>query len=504
MLQWFRRLPLVLRFPIAVALMIFLVAVTTTQVAIQTSSSQFERQMGQIGQVYLDGLAAALIPALAAEDHDVMSAILERSLTVREGIEDLRLAVLDEAGHTVARADRTTSNDPARDPSLAQVDDFAEFTRDRPGMRFDESSGSIWVWRPLPAEAPPQLAARDRAVSAADGRFIVANLDVADFIDERRRLRANLLLFDLLFSGGCAALGFYVVRQLQRPITVLTEHLRLGEGGRPEPVAPELMPREDPQIAGLLAAYNRMVSDARQREAMISHVMQQERDAILGRMAATLAHEIRNPLGGISTAIRTLRKFGHDSAARVDALDFIDRGVLALQEVTDATLQTHRTTDERRNLRERDLQDVGILAQADASRRDVTVRLDVRVPREVPVPASEIRQVLLNLMLNAIHASPGGGVVTLRARLEDATLRLDVEDSGRGLPPDLASGLMTGVPPAGEAGLGVAVIVRLVERLRGRVSVTARSQGGTHITLHVPTAAQAPVAEGTAGDVGLA
>ncbi len=505
---WFKRLPLTLRFPVAVALMIFIVAVTTTQVAIQTSSRQFERQMGQVGQVYLDGLAAALLPALAHGDGAAMTAILERSLTVREGIVDLRLAVLGEDGRIVARADRTLSDDPARDPSATPVEDFAEFVHARPGTRFDEDSDSVWVWRPLPAlagaadpaSADPVLAAAARG----GGGSIVANLDVSAFSEERQALKAKLFLFDLLFSSVCAVVGFLVVRQLQRPIALLTEHLQLGEGRLPQPVADELIPRQDPQTAGLLAAYNRMVSDSRQREAMIGRVMEQERDAILGRMAATLAHEIRNPLGGISTAIRTVRKFGDDPAARADALDFIERGVRALQEVTDATLQTHRTTIERRDLREQDLRDVGILAQADASGRDVTVDLDLQVPAEVPVPAAEIRQVLLNLMLNAIRASSVGGRVTLRARLEHSNLRLEVEDRGRGLSPEMASGLETGVAPAGNAGLGVAVIVRLVERLQGRVSVTARSEGGTHITLHVPLGAPTAVEPLLAGDVGLA
>ncbi len=504
---WFKRLPLTLRFPVAVALMIFIVAVTTTQVAIQTSSRQFERQIGQIGQVYLDGLAAALIPALARDDPDAMTAILERSLTVREGIEDLRLAVLDAEGAIVARADRTTSDDPARDPSSTAVEDFAEFIHSLPGIRFDHDSRSVWVWRPLPSVAGvPAGAAFEppTAVASRGDGSIVANLDVAAFIEERQALRAKLLAFDLLFSGVCAAVGFLIVRQLQRPIALLTEHLQLGERRQPQPVAEELVPRQDPQIAGLLAAYNRMVRESRQREAMIGRVMEQERDAILGRMAATLAHEIRNPLGGMSTAIRTVRKFGDDPAARADALDFIERGIAALQEVTDATLQTHRTTEERRNLRQQDLRDVGVLALAEASGRDVTVDLDLEVPPEVPVPAAEIRQVLLNLMLNAIRASPAGGLVTLRARLEPTILRLDVEDRGRGLPPDLASGLETGVPPPGNAGLGVAVIVRLVERLQGRVSVTGRSEGGTHIRLHVPLGATAAIEPELAGDVGPA
>ena len=134
-------------------------------------------------------------------------------------------------------------------------------------------------------------------------------------------------------------------------------------------------------------------------------LVDQERDAVLGRMAATLAHEIRNPLGGMSAAIQTLRKFGHQEVARSEAVDFIERGVVALQEVTDATLKTHRPAEVTRRLRLQDLHDVRLLVAADAGQRGVSLDLDLDLPPEVPVPATEVRQLLLNLLLNAVRAA---------------------------------------------------------------------------------------------------
>ena len=486
MLLWFSRLPLTLRLPLLVAAMIFIAAVVTTQVAVRSTSAQFEDQIERIGQVYLDGLAAAVMPAVAVNDVASMTAVLRRALTVHVGIQDRRLAILDAGSRIVAQAQRAdmdslqrpgtptghdaSATDPTRSRQLpAQVGSAAG------GTLFDPADSSVWVWRPLPPTA-----------TTAGSGTIIANLDIGRFLAERQQLRWSLLLFDLILSTICAILGFYLARQMQRPVTLLTEHLALAEGDLPQPVAQELIPTHDPQTARLINAFNRMAGSASQREAMLGRLVDQERDAVLGRLAATLAHEIRNPLGGMSAAIRTLHKFGHEAKARAEALDFIERGVVALQEVTDATLKTHRPAEMTRRLRLQDLHDVKLLAGADAGRRDVDVELDVDLPPEVPVPATEVRQLLLNLLLNAVRATAPGGVVILRARLQEDALLLEVIDQGPGLAAEVTRGMTSGIAPPGNPGLGVAVVIRLVERLQGRVSVASRSQGGTHIALTLP------------------
>ena len=500
MLLWFSRLPLTLRLPLLVAAMIFVAAVATTQLAIRSTSAQFEQQIERIGQVYLDGLAAAVMPAVAESNVPAMSAVLQRALTVHVGVQDRELAILDATGEIVARARRSGLHAAAQG-ELAEHDgpiDLAPQGATLPAqvrsaaadMIFDADGRSVWVWRPLPP-----------ATTTAGPGTIVANLDVASFLTERQRLRLSLLLFDLALSSACAGIGFYLARQMQRPVTLLTQHLVLAEGEVPQPVAPELIPAHDPQMANLITAFNRMATSASQREAMLGRLVDQERDAVLGRMAATLAHEIRNPLGGMSAAIQTLRKFGHQEVARSEAVDFIERGVVALQEVTDATLKTHRPAEVTRRLRLQDLHDVRLLVAADAGQRGVSLDLDLDLPPEVPVPATEVRQLLLNLLLNAVRASSAGGSVILRARLQVDTLLLEVIDEGSGLAADVARGIASGIAPPGNPGLGVAVVVRLVERLRGQVSVAARFPGGTHITLQLPLAGETTLAGGGGGGI---
>lgn len=460
----YRRLPLTVRLPLVVAVMIFAAAIGTTQVALQSVSRQFESQMAGVGQVYLDGLAAALQPALRTGDVEAMRAALERSLAVSVGVQDRRLVVLDARGGTLARADRESLPPDADWPE--ELPDTAR------GARLADEDQSIWVWRTLEGE-----------------HRVLANLDVSAFREQREGLRWRLVLLDLAVSVACALLGFLVARQMQRPVALVTQRLQEGQA-----IPAALIQASDPESARLMRAVNRMADDAREREAMQALLAEQEREAVLGRLAATLAHEVRNPLGGMVTAIQTLRKFGDRPDAREDALAFIERGVLALREVVDATLTTHRPGSGERRLRLQDLQDVQRLVAADARQRGVGVRLEAvpGLPEELPVAATEVRQVLLNLLINAVRATAPGGEVLLRVRREARALVLEVIDQGKGMAEDVADSLRRGLPHAGQAGLGVAVIVRLVQQLRGRVAVDAHSQGGTHITLELPLESRDP------------
>ncbi|WP_439518752.1 sensor histidine kinase [Hydrogenophaga sp.] len=457
MLAWYRRLPLTVRLPAVVAVMIFAAAIGTTQVALHTVSRQFESQMANIGQVYLDGLSAALVPAFATGDAAAVTRVLELSLAVTEGVEDRRLAVLDARGQALAQVEREGLDDM---PWPQEVLDVAQ------GARLADDDQSIWVWRTLD-----------------HSHRVLANLDVTAFSEEREQLRWGLVLLDLLVSVVCALLGFLVARQMQRPVALVTQHLQQGLA-----VPESLIQASDPESARLMRAVNRMADDAREREAMLALLSEQEREAVLGRLAATLAHEVRNPLGGMVTAVQTLRKFGDQPEARQDALEFIERGVLALRDVVDATLKTHRPGAGDRRLRLQDLQDVQRLVAGDAAQRGVEVAFEAApgLPDELPLAATEVRQVLLNLLINAVRATGQGGRVRLSVKQQDQTLVLEVIDQGGGMAPDVARSLTRGEAHAGQGGLGVAVIVRLVRQLRGRVSVDAHSQGGTHITLHLP------------------
>lgn len=457
------RLPVTVRLPLVAAAMIFVAAVTSTQTAIFFMGRQADRQVQTLGQVYLDGLSAALLPYVKNADTAAIGATLQKALAFHEGVVDRRLAYIDNGVLGTTEAARPDIDASGSLPADAR-------TNANGFIRAD--NGTIWIWRRL-------------VDGDAVHGTVVANLDVSPFEAERGTLRWLLLLFDLVFSGVCALLGFFMVRRVQKPVATVARHLYDAALGMVRPIGNGEIPADDRQAAQMIHAFNAMANATQERESLLAHMAEQQRQADLGRLTATIAHEVRNPLGGMRTAISTLRRFGDREEPRAEAVQFLHRGVSALQHVVDATLENYRSRPNWRPLSRQDFEDLRLLIEADGKSRDISIIIKTEIPDTVSVAALEVRQVLLNLLLNAVRASAHGDAVRLNARVEAGELIVTVEDNGSGLDASTARA-MQGEAENAAAGLGVSVVVRLVERLQGRVSIVSSPASGTRITLNFP------------------
>lgn len=457
-------LPVALRLPLAAAAMIFVAAVTSTQTAIFFMGAQAERQVETLGQVYLDGLSAALLPHISTGDRSGIQQVFHQALEFHQGVIDRRLVLLSPEQETVVDVRRQGAANDVTIPSQLGATDSGV-------LRL--GGGDIWIWRRLEH-------------SSAWRWVVAANLDVSSFEEGRGLLRWFLLSFDLAFSGICAVIGFFTVRRIQRPVTTVAQHLYEAALGILRPIEEAEIPTDDRQAARMVHAFNTMARATHEREGLLSHLADQERNAVLGRLVATIAHEVRNPLGGMRAAISTLRRFGDRSDTRNEAVAFLDRGVRTLEEVVNATLESHRSRPVWRRLTRKDFEDLRLLVEADGRARGVAVEVDLDIADEVPVAALEVRQILLNLLLNAVHASTPGGTVKLNAGVLDGELLVNVRDAGSGLNQRMARSIETGEAVSDTQGLGVSIVIRLVERLQGRVAIEVEPGKGTSITLHLP------------------
>ena len=147
---------------------------------------------------------------------------------------------------------------------------------------------------------------------------------------------------------------------------------------------------------------------------------QRERESVLGRLAATVAHEVRNPLGGMSTALDTVRKFGDDPDVRGKGLDLIERGLWSIRNVVGSVLAFHRMPPDSRRLTSGR---PGRPAHPHRARTGPTAAHDcpgaAASRGRSDVAATETRQIALNLLLNACEASPPGSEVGFRAWDDD-------------------------------------------------------------------------------------
>ncbi len=209
----------------------------------------------------------------------------------------------------------------------------------------------------------------------------------------------------------------------------------------------------------------------------------EEKLAAVGRLAAAIAHEIRNPVGLIASSVAAASRPQASPELREEVFDILKKESARLQKMTEDFLSYARARPpERRPTLPADCLGL-VLGLAKAKAADASIALTASPAPESPVALDpfQIQQALLNLVLNALDATPRGGEVRLSARVEAEVLVLGVEGTGEPIPPEVVGRLgepFFSTKPAG-SGLGLAIArkvalahggeLRLAENSRGRV-----------------------------------
>lgn len=223
-------------------------------------------------------------------------------------------------------------------------------------------------------------------------------------------------------------------------------------------------------------------------------ISESEHLATIGQLAASLAHEIKNPLAGISGAIQVLGaelNDGHPHKEIIaEALRQIDRLDAA---VRDLLLYAR---PKQPSLRREDVSQ--IVAHALILLRQEPAFLPVRVRCEglteqhwALVDETQIKQVITNLMINAAHACEDGGSVECRISKHGDKVRLVIEDDGVGMQPHVLARAFEPfyTTKARGTGLGLAICRRIVETHQGTIEVESEPGMGTRVTIELPGAA---------------
>lgn len=284
-------------------------------------------------------------------------------------------------------------------------------------------------------------------------------------------------------------INWYWGRRMAAPLDLLTERMAALSRQLPEPLPPRLYPHTD-ELGRLLAVYDRLTRELADKQALERRMMRDERMAALGRLAGGIAHEINNPLGGMLTAVDTIKRHGHCDPLVGRVVPLLERGLHQIGDIVSALLVEAKP--QHRDLTPQDLDDVHTLLRQQARKQGVQWSWDNQLEGPVPLPATLVRQVLLNLLLNAVQAAGDGGRVSSRMALEAGELVLEVDNNGKTLPAEVMDRLFEPFAHQGEeaGGLGLWVVYQIVGQLRGRTQVDSRD-GHTRFTVRLPLAAQA-------------
>jgi two-component system phosphate regulon sensor histidine kinase PhoR len=245
-----------------------------------------------------------------------------------------------------------------------------------------------------------------------------------------------------------------------------------------------------------LAAENAVLAVTRDRtDALRREVAERE-------FVSNAAHELRNPIAGISGAIEVLRAGAKDDPqAREHFLSRLSDDAERVSRLTDALLTLARI--EAVGQESREAIEVGIVieeaAQAVAPPDGLDVNIDVEPGLVAEGGAVLLRQVLIGLLTNAFKNTPPPGVVTLRARRHpDGEVLIEVEDSGNGIAPDEVGRVFERFYRGSRAleqegfGLGLSIAKRMVDVMGGDIGVDSEVGVGSTFWVRLPAAAPAP------------
>jgi signal transduction histidine kinase len=240
-----------------------------------------------------------------------------------------------------------------------------------------------------------------------------------------------------------------------------------------------------------------LIQDVTAVRELEDRLQRRNRLAAMGEMIARIAHEIRNPLGSIELFASMLRRDLGGLPALRGYAEHISSSVHMMNRLlTNLLLYTkpdcsHGEWHETEALM---LDALTLAAHAVANTR-IDIRLEVDpLASRVWCDAGQMKQVLLNLILNSIHAMPGSGTLTLSATLREEqapggpALRLSVSDTGVGIPAAQRSRIFDPFFTTKDegTGLGLAIVHAIVEAHRGRIDVESVEGRGTTLTIVLP------------------
>ncbi|WKZ33804.1 MAG: ATP-binding protein [Thermodesulfobacteriota bacterium] len=236
-----------------------------------------------------------------------------------------------------------------------------------------------------------------------------------------------------------------------------------------------------------------MSEDITRKKELESNIISSEKLAAVGQLAAGIAHEVNNPLGGILNCLYNLRNRKLTDERKAEYVDFMEDGIKRVQNIVRQLLDFSQQHTPELSLTDINSMIEGIIPLFRHSVRGKEVRLLVNLSQGLPrilVDRHQIEQILVNLILNAVQAVSSEGLIEVTTRREGNWFCIRISDNGCGIPQEnlgrVFDPFFTTKGVGKGTGLGLSVSRGIIERHKGRIEVESQPGRGSTFRVLLP------------------
>ena len=415
-----------------------------------------------LGRVLAEALTAPMIHDDLWRAYEVIRSPQRRSSGEFETLATEIVVVLDPGFHTYV------STQPKRFPlGVYPAQQEADFTQIQHVVEADATaiqrvieppqSNHIYMVTPVVADG------------VLLGRLVLGySQDV--FLPRLKNLVGSSVQTTLVVLAVLLPLSAWWARKLADPLVVLADAMDKMAVELPDPERIPTLPTGD-EIGRLAKAFRGMLNDLREKEQIEQQMLVSERLAAVGRLSAGIAHEINNPLGGMLNALSTFRRHGAHDPQTEKTASLLERGLIQIRNTVAALLVQSKV--ESHPLTPEDIEDIHILVATAAKKKNARFVWCNQIDAPLPLNSTRVRQILLNLLQNAVQAIREGGFVECKTAVQNDRLIIVVENDGSHIPQermtDLFEPFSSGRPDG--YGLGLWVTYQIVKEMNGGLDV---------------------------------
>ncbi len=320
--------------------------------------------------------------------------------------------------------------------------------------------------------------------------MIISRVDLNELYAPFERIRLGVIVSMIIALMISLILAKFGAEQIANPVGKLVKGLTAYADGKTEKL--DVRGPKEMRKAGEAFNYmtRKLLRVETERDQAQKAMVQTAKLASIGQMAAGIGHEINNPLGNILSLTKLIEREVPEGETRLrEDIHKVREEAGRVSRIVKGILNFARQVppDKSRIEVKPWLEETIALVQDEAMKREVTITLVANDGLMLDGDRDLLQQAMINLLNNAIHASPKGGEVKVSAMAADAVLQLIVEDRGSGISPKQMSSIydpfFTTKPIGQGSGLGLSICLGIIERHNGILELINRKDGGVRASI---------------------